>query len=136
MVTYGDGVCDVNIGKLSEYHKSHGKIATLTAVMIEQQKGIMDIGGDNAVRSFREKNKNDGVLINAGYMVFQPEIFGYLDGDQTVFEREPFERLAFEGQLMSYTHKGFWKCMDNKREKDILEKVWEMGQAPWKIWKD
>lgn len=136
MVTYGDGVCDVDIGKLSEYHKSHGKIATLTAVMIEQQKGIMDIGGDNTVRSFREKNKNDGVLINAGYMVFQPEIFSYLDGDQTVFEREPFERLASEGQLMSYTHKGFWQCMDNKREKDILEKVWDLGQAPWKVWKN
>ncbi|MCI8483288.1 MAG: glucose-1-phosphate cytidylyltransferase [Lachnospiraceae bacterium] len=136
MVTYGDGVCDVDIGKLSEYHKSHGKLATLTAVMIEQQKGVMDIGGDNAVRSFREKNKNDGVLINAGYMVLNPEIFGYLEGDQTVFEREPFEKLAEEGELMSYTHKGFWQCMDNKREKDILEKLWDLGQAPWKVWKD
>lgn len=136
MLTYGDGVCDVNIQKLLEFHRSHGKIATLTAVMVEQQKGIMDIGGDNAVRSFREKNKNDGVLINAGYMVFDPEIFGYLDGDQTVFEKEPFERLVSEGQLMSYTHKGFWQCMDHKREKDMLEKLWETGQAPWKVWKD
>lgn len=136
MLTYGDGVCDVDIHKLSEYHKSHGKIATLTAVMIEQQKGIMDVGGDNAVRSFREKNKNDGVLINAGYMVLNPDIFEYLEGDQTVFEREPFEKLASEGQMMSYMHKGFWQCMDNKREKDILEKFWELGQAPWKVWKE
>lgn len=134
MLTYGDGVCDVNIQKLLEYHKSHKRIATLTAVMLEQQKGIIDIGGDNAVRAFREKNINDRVPINAGYMVLDPEIFAYLDGDQTVFEKEPLEKLASEGQLMSYMHKGFWQCMDNKREKDTLEKLWDSGRAPWKIW--
>ncbi len=133
-MTYGDGVCDVDIQKLVEFHQSHGKIATLTAVQMEQQKGVLNIGGDNAVQSFREKSNNDGALINAGYMVLQPEIFDYIIGDDTVFEKEPMERLAKEGQLMSYTHKGFWQCMDNKREKDLLEKLWETGQAPWKSW--
>ena len=136
MMTYGDGVCDVDVQKLVEYHKTHGKIATLTAVMLEQQKGIIDIGGDNAVHSFREKNLSDRVPINAGFMVLNPEIFDYIEGDQTVFERQALEKLASEGQLMSYTHKGFWQCMDNKREKDTLEKLWESGQAPWKVWKD
>lgn len=136
MMTYGDGVCNVNIQKLLDYHKTHGKAATLTAVMLEQQKGIIDIGGDNAVRSFREKNINDRVPINAGYMVLDPVIFEYLEGDQTVFERTPLEKLAVQGELMSYIHKGFWQCMDNKREKDTLEKLWNSGQAPWKIWKD
>ncbi len=134
LMTYGDGVCDVDIRKLVEFHKSHGKIATLTAVQMEQQKGVLNIGGDNAVQSFREKSTNDGALINAGYMVLEPQIFDYIEGDSTVFEREPMERLAKEGQLMSYTHKGFWQCMDNKREKDLLEKLWESGQAPWKAW--
>ncbi len=133
-MTYGDGVCDVDIKKLAEFHKSHGKIATLTAVQMEQQKGVLNIGGDNAVQSFREKSSNDGALINAGYMVLQPEIFDYIEGDETVFEKEPMERLAGEGQLMSYSHKGFWQCMDNKREKDLLEKLWATGQAPWKCW--
>lgn len=134
MMTYGDGVCDVNIEKLVEFHKSHGKIATLTAVQIEQQKGVLDIGGDNAVHSFREKNSNDGALINAGYMVFQPEIFNYIEGDKTVFEKEPLVALANERELMSYKHTGFWQCMDNKREMDLLEKLWNSGSAPWKVW--
>lgn len=134
MMTYGDGVCDVNISELVEFHRSHGKIATLTAVMIEQQKGILDIGGDNAVHSFREKNIGDGTPINAGYMVLEPEIFDYIEDDSTVFERLPLERVAAEGQLMSYMHKGFWQCMDNKREMDMLEKLWESGNAPWKKW--
>ncbi len=136
LMTYGDGVCDVDINKLVEYHKSHGKIATLTAVMLEQQKGVLDIGGDNAVKSFREKSQMDGAPINAGYMVLEPKIFDYIEGDKTIFEREPLERLAGEGQLMSYMHKGFWQCMDNKREKDMLEKLIETGNAPWKKWKD
>ena len=134
MMTYGDGVCDVDIGKLVEFHKEHGKIATLTAVMLEQQKGILDIGGDNAVKSFREKSQMDEAPINAGYMVLEPQIFDYIEGDQTVFEREPLEKLAKEGQLMSYMHKGFWQCMDNVREKEMLEKLLAAGQAPWKKW--
>lgn len=136
LMTYGDGVCDVDINKLIEFHKSHGKIATLTAVMLEQQKGILDIGGDNAVKSFREKSVTDGAPINAGYMVLEPQIFDYLEGDKTVFEREPLEKLAEEGQLMSYMHKGFWQCMDNKREMDMLEKLLAAGKAPWKVWAD
>ena len=134
MMTYGDGVCDVNIAELVKFHESHGKIATLTAVMLEQQKGVLDIGGDNAVHSFREKSITDGAPINAGYMVLSPRIFDYIEGDQTVFEKTPLERIAAEGQLMSYMHHGFWQCMDTKREKDTLERLWESGQAPWKKW--
>ena len=135
-MTYGDGVCDVNIQELVKFHKSHGKIATLTAVMLEQQKGVLDIGGDNAVKSFREKSQNDGAPINAGYMVLEPKIFDYIAGDETVFEKEPLESLAAQGELMSYTHKGFWQCMDTKREMDMLEKLLKKGTAPWKVWAD
>lgn len=134
MMTYGDGVCDVNINSLEEYHKAHGKIATLTAVLLEQSKGILNIGGNNAVQSFREKSSLDSSPINAGYMVLEPEIFNYLSGDDCIFERKPLEVLAAEGQLMSYLHKGFWQCMDTKREKDELEALWESGKAPWKVW--
>ena len=135
-MTYGDGVCDVNIRDLLKFHQQHGKIATLTAVIMEQQKGILNIGGDNAVKSFREKNIQDSSPINAGYMVLNPEIFDYIDGDDTVFEKEPLERLAEEGELMSYMHKGFWQCMDNKREMDMLEKLLASGNAPWKKWEE
>lgn len=133
-MTYGDGVCDVDINSLLKFHESHGKIATLTAVQLLQDKGVLEIGGDNAVKSFREKNISDGAPINAGYMVLEPEIFEYLSGDDTVFEREPLEKLAFEGQLMSYIHRGFWQCMDNIREKNMLEKLLLSGTAPWKKW--
>lgn len=134
MMTYGDGVCDVDIAELLRFHQSHGKIATLTAVMLEQQKGILDIGGDNAVKSFREKSVTDSSPINAGYMVFNPEIFDYLEGDQTILEREPLTKLAAEGELMSYLHRGFWQCMDTAREKKVLEKYLSTGTAPWKKW--
>lgn len=136
LMTYGDGVCDVDINKLIAFHNGHGKIATLTAVLQDQSKGVLDIGGDNAVKSFREKKQSDGAPINAGYMVFQPEIFDYIEGDQTVFEREPLEKLANDGQLMSYMHRGFWQCMDNMREKETLEKLLAAGKAPWKKWED
>lgn len=134
MMTYGDGVCDVDIKNLVEFHKSHGKIATLTAVMYDQSKGVLNIESDNSVHSFREKSSVDGAPINAGFMVLQPEIFNYLDGDKCIFERKPLEALAKEGQLMSYIHKGFWQCMDTKREKDDLEKMWNEGTAAWKVW--
>lgn len=136
LMTYGDGVCDVNIQKLVEYHKSHGKIATLTAVTLEQEKGVLDIGGDNAVKSFREKRKSDGASINAGYMVLNSEIFDYIEGDETVFEKYPLEKLAKEGELMSYIHRGFWQCMDTKREMDKLEKYLATNTAPWKKWEN
>lgn len=136
MMTYGDGVCDVNISELVKFHRNHGKIATLTAVTLEQEKGVLDIDGDNAVKAFREKSQNDGAHINAGYMVLEPEIFDYIKGDQTVFERDPMETLAAKGELMSYMHKGYWQCMDTKREMDILEKHLAQGTAPWKKWED
>lgn len=136
LMTYGDGVCDVDISKLVAFHQEHGKIATLTAVLQDQSKGVLDIGGDNAVKSFREKSITDGAPINAGYMVLNPEIFDYIEGDQTVFEKEPLEKLAKEGQLMSYMHKGFWQCMDNIREKEMLEKMIAAGKAPWMKWED
>lgn len=136
MLTYGDGVCDVDISKLVEFHRNHGKIATLTAVQIEQQKGVLDITENNSVRSFREKSLSDGALINAGYMVLEPSIFDYIEGDETIFEKDPLNKLAMQGELMSYTHKGFWQCMDNAREKEILENLWEAGKAPWKKWED
>ena len=134
LMTYGDGVCDVNIEKLVEFHREHRKIATLTSVLLEQDKGVLNIEEDNSVRSFREKNLNDGMPINAGYMVLEPEVFSYIKDDTTVFEKEPMERLAKEGQLMSYSHKGFWQCMDTKREKDILENLLKQGKAPWEKW--
>ena len=133
-MTYGDGVCDVDVTKLLDFHKQHGKLATLTSVILEQQKGILDIGGDNAVRSFREKSSNDGAPINAGFMVLEPQVFDFIEGDDTVFERKPLMELADAGELMSYCHRGFWQCMDTKREKDILEKMWNSGTAPWKKW--
>jgi glucose-1-phosphate cytidylyltransferase len=134
LMTYGDGVCDVNIKDLLAFHKAHGKVATLTAVVPEQQKGTLDIGENNSVRAFREKSAADSSPINAGFMVLNPKIFDYLSGDSCVFEREPLERLAAEGELKSYVHRGFWQCMDNMREHDILEKLYAEGKAPWKVW--
>ena len=134
MMTYGDGVCDVDINELVKFHKSHGKIGTLTAVKQDQSKGVLDIGGDNAVRKFREKSHNDGVPINAGYMVLQPEVFDYIEGDDTIFEKEPLEALAEKGELMSYIYNGFWQCMDTKHEKDQLDKMLAENRAPWKRW--
>lgn len=133
-MTYGDGVCDVNINELLKFHQSHGKIATLTAVKQKQDKGVLNIDGDNAVKSFREKNIEDGAPINAGYMVLQPEIFDLIEGDDTVFEKEPLVKLAERRQLMSYIHEGFWQCMDNVRERDMLEKLLQANCAPWKKW--
>lgn len=134
MVTYGDGVCDVNIKDLCAFHKAHGKIATLTSVIQRQEKGVLDISEIGAVRAFREKKRNDGIPINAGYMVFEPEIFNYLKDDTTILEAEPMDRLAADGELMSYRHDGFWQCMDTLLEKNILEKLWKKEKAPWKKW--
>ena len=134
MMTYGDGVCDVDINKLVAFHKEHGKKATLTAVTQKQQKGVLDISEVGAVRSFREKMADDDTPINAGYMVLEPSVFDYLEGDDTVFEQEPLEKLAKEGELMSYAHKGFWQCMDSLREKQLLDSMWKQGKAPWKVW--
>jgi glucose-1-phosphate cytidylyltransferase len=134
LMTYGDGVCDVEIDKLVSFHQSHGKLATLTAVKLAQDKGILEITKDQAVRAFREKNACDGAPINAGYMVLQPEIFDLLDGDECVFEKTALVDLANRGELMSYVHTGFWQCMDNIREKALLEKLLAEDKAPWKRW--
>jgi len=134
MMTYGDGVCDVDIGRLLAFHRAHGKTATLTAVLPAQQKGVLDIGENNSVRAFREKQAADSAPINAGYMVLEPAIFDYLTGDDCVFEQEPLQKLAEMGELKSYKHHGFWQCMDNIREKEILEKMVVSGQAPWMKW--
>lgn len=134
LMTYGDGVCDVNINKLISFHESHGKKATLTAVKMAQEKGVLDISKEQVVKSFREKNITDGAPINAGYMVLNQDIFNYIEGDNTSFEKEPLNRLVEEGELMSYIHEGFWQCMDNIREKNLLEKLLATGTAPWKKW--
>ena len=134
LMTYGDAVCDVDITKLVEYHKSHGKIATLTAVLQDQTKGVLNIGGDYAVKSFREKQITDAAPINAGFMVLNPKIFDYIEGDMTIFEQDPLERVASEGELMSYLHKGFWQCMDTEREHEMLNELISKGTAPWIKW--
>ncbi|MCC8067092.1 MAG: glucose-1-phosphate cytidylyltransferase [Clostridiales bacterium] len=134
MLTYGDAVCDVNIDRLVEFHCSHGKIATLTSVVRRQDKGVLDISDVGVVKAFREKRSDDGMPINAGYMILEPEIFRYLEGDDTIFETIALEVLAKEGELMSYRHDGFWQCMDSLREKQLLEKLWAKGNAPWKVW--
>lgn len=133
-MTYGDGVCDVNIAKIIEFHRAHGKLATLTSVLLDQSKGVLNIGGDNAVQSFREKSKEDSAPINAGYMVLEPKVFDYLGGDDCIFEQAPLQQLAADGQLMCYQHRGFWQCMDTMREKIQLENLWKHGKAPWKVW--
>ena len=134
LMTYGDGVCDVEIDKLIEFHKNHGKLATLTAVKMAQDKGVLDIE-EGAVKSFREKNAADGAPINAGYMVLEPQIFDLLEGgDACVFEKTALVKLAEQGELMSYVHTGFWQCMDNIREKNILEKLLAEDKATWKRW--
>lgn len=135
LLTYGDGVGDVDIVKTVEFHKSHGKIATLTAVHVEQRFGVLDIDRESlAITAFREKSRADGSRINAGYMVLKPAIFNYLDNDATILEQEPLRRLAAEDQLRAYKHNGFWQCMDTKREMDKLEEMWASGKAPWKVW--
>lgn len=137
MLTYGDGVSDVNIKKLVEFHKSHGKYATMTAIGTSQRFGVLDIDADGTVQSFREKSGTDRTVINGGYMVLEPEVFDYItEGDSTVFEKGPLENLAKDGELMAYIHDGFWHCMDTQRDKRNLEELWKSGEAPWKTWQE
>lgn len=136
-LTYGDGVADIDIRKLLEFHENHGRIATLTAVHVRQRFGVLDIDKESLeVKAFREKASTDGARINAGYMVLRSEIFDYIEGDDTVFEKEPLERVAELGELRAYKHDGFWQCMDTQREKEKLEQLWADGQAPWKVWEE
>lgn len=132
MMTYGDGLSDVAVDKLTEFHKQNGKIATITAVQPGGRFGALDIDSADEIHGFAEKKKEDGGWINAGFMVLNPEIFDYIKDDSTVFEKEPLERCAAEGQLMAYRHEGFWQCMDTMRDKKLLEDLWNSGQAPWK----
>ena len=135
MLTYGDGVSDVNINDLVSYHKSHGKAITMTSVQPEGRYGSLVVNDKQQVLSFQEKPKGDGAWINAGFFVCQPEVFDYIpDGEHIIFEREPLEGLAREGQLYTYKHNGFWKPMDTQRDKDQLEDLVEKGRAPWIKW--
>lgn len=136
MVTYGDAVGDINVEKLINYHKAQRKIGTMSMYNFGQSKGIVDVAKDGTVKAFREKSDFDGELINIGYMIFEPQLFDYIEGDDTVFEKEPLTKLVEDGELSGYIHKGFWQCMDTLREKQKLEKLWETGNAPWKLWKE
>jgi glucose-1-phosphate cytidylyltransferase len=133
MVTWGDGVATVDLDRLVEFHRSHGKICTLTAVHPPARYGHLEIDGDR-ITEFSEKPQASEGWINGAFFVMEPEIADYIDGDDTLFEREPLERLAAEGQLMAYKHTDFWACMDTVRDKVMLERLWESGDAPWKIW--
>ncbi len=136
LLTYGDGVSDVNIDELVSFHKEHGKLVTVSAYNVGQRFGVLNIDKTGKITDFREKANNDGGMINIGFMVCQPEFIDYIEGDQTVLEKTPMERAAKEGQLMAYRHEGFWQCMDTVREKEKLEEMWASGTAPWKLWKD
>lgn len=135
LLTYGDGVCDVNIADTVKFHKEHGKLITMTAIQPEGRFGALGIDGNQTINSFLEKPKGDNAWINGGFFVCQPEVVNYIDGDHTIFEREPLEKLASEGNLKAYKHDGFWQCMDTLRDKNKLEELWETGTPPWKNWK-
>ena len=132
LCTYGDGVADIDIAALVAFHKSHGKLATVTAVHPPARFGILELEGDR-VRSFVEKPQMSEGWINGGFFAFEPGVFDYLDGDTCVLEKEPLERLARDGQLMAFQHPGFWQPMDTLRDKELLEKLWQSGAAPWKV---
>ena len=133
LLTYGDGVSDVDLSDLIQFHKKHGKLITMTAVQPEGRFGALETEGTR-VSSFLEKPKGDGSWINGGFFVCQPEVLDYIAGDQTVFEQEPLMQLAKDGELFNYRHKGFWKCMDTLRDKKVLNEMWDKGQAKWKTW--
>ena len=135
-MTYGDGVADVNIKELLEFHKAHGKKATLTAVKPDSRFGVLDITDNNQINAFREKSQVDSGYINAGFMVLEPDVLDYIKDDSVMFEREPLEALAENNQLMCFKHNGFWQCMDTLRDKVKLETLWVENKAPWKVWND
>lgn len=136
MLTYGDGVCDINLNDLLKFHKSHNKIATVTAIALEARFGGMDLNANDEVVSFREKAKDENKWINGGFFILKPEVFKYLDGDMKniMWEDEPLEKLTNDGQLQAFRHAGFWKCMDALRDKIELEELWQTGNAKWKNW--
>jgi glucose-1-phosphate cytidylyltransferase len=134
MLTYGDGVSDVDIHALVDFHKSHGKMATMTAIQPGGRFGMIDINDDQCINNFKEKSKEDGGWINGGFMVLNPEVIDYIEGDDTTFERYPLETIAVEGELKAFKHDGFWQCMDTMRDKEFLEELWANDKAPWKVW--
>ena len=134
-LTYGDGVCDVDIHKLVDFHRKQGALATLTAVQQPGRFGALRIE-DDKILSFREKAMRDGAVINGGFFVVEPEVLDYVDNDQTVWEQEPMDRLTEQGKLAAYVHEGFWQNMDTLRDKHVLEGMWESDNPPWKIWND
>lgn len=134
MLTYGDAVGDINIDEIRRFHEQHKRIGTMTMYNYGKTKGVVEVGENNIITDFREKSNSDSDLINIGYMVFEPQVFDYIDGEYTIFEKEPLKRLVGERQIVGFVHKGFWQCMDTMREKQKLEKMWEAGDAPWKIW--
>ena len=136
MMTYGDGVCDIDLKKLVEFHKAHNKIATVTSIELDSRFGGMEVNDNGEVTAFREKAKDESKWINGGFFVLKPEVFKYLQGDMSnvMWEDIPLERLAEDNELMAYRHKGFWKCMDALRDKLELEELWKNNQAQWKVW--
>ena len=130
LLTYGDGLADINIEKLVSFHKQHGKMVTVTAVHPSARFGELDIEG-NKVKSFQEKPQTTEGWINGGFFVIEPEFFDLINGDKTILEREPLEKAAAMGELMAYHHDGFWHCMDTKRDRDVLEDLWSSNKAPW-----
>ena len=136
MMTYGDGVSDVNIDSLLQFHHSHGKIATITATKPAGRFGALCINKDNGISSFREKDKSDESWVNAGFAVFTPEIFDYLGDGTDMLERSPYEKLAGDGQMRAFKHEGFWSPMDTVRDRDYLEGLWKGGVPPWKTWEE
>ena len=135
MLTYGDGVADVNISKLVEFHSLHGKAVTVTAVQPEGRYGSLRIGNDGTVHNFIEKPPGDGGWVNGGFYVLKDEVFDYIGGDETVWEQAPMYRLSEENKVKAYRHNGFWKAMDTLSDKRRLEEIWDSGRAPWKVWK-
>ena len=133
-LTYGDGVGDVNIQELLNFHKSHGKKATLTATKPFGRFGVIDITDNGQITSFKEKDKEDVSWINGGFFVLEPNVFDYIEGDSTVFEKEPLEKLTQEGELNAFKHDGFWRAMDSLNDKNVLEEYWNTGTAAWKVW--
>jgi len=134
MLTYGDGVADVDIAALVDFHKQHGRQATVTSIQPMGRFGALDLTADNKVLGFQEKPKGDGSWVNGGFFVLEPGVLGRIGSDATVFEKEPLESLAREGELLAYKHPGFWQPMDTLRDKNHLEELWNAGNAPWKVW--
>jgi len=132
--TYGDGVADVDVTALVAHHRSHGRLATVTAVQPPGRFGSLQIGGESAVLGFQEKPQGDGTWINGGFFVLEPEVIDRIDGDTCLWEQEPLRGLAAEGQLTAYHHHGFWQPMDTLRDRHLLEELWASGRAPWKLW--